>query len=193
MKALILSGEVTHQRPMSYGFGGDWETETVPLIDSEHITVCEKYGDSRSVSQAEVMTLVRRAYERVVSVLLNSDPDAVVGVGYGAHVLLNLNSSHEWRGPSTFILSEGNPAKFCFAQGPLPDEIDYDPESVAAAWFIVDEEMPRSSRAARSGTSLRRLSDMRRRDIIVSVPNGAVLSELYTAGVIAGVTRSLLM
>lgn len=192
MRALILSGEVTHQRPMSYGFSGDWEVSTLSVVDNDHLAVCEKYGDPKSVSQAEVMTFVRRAYDRAVLTLQESDPDAIIGVGYGAHVLLNLNSSHEWRGASTFILTEGSPAKFCFAQGPLPDEIDYEVEHVPSAWFAVDDDSSRSTRGTRGSASLRRLSDLRRSDIIVSVPGLTSLESLYAAGVVSGVTKSLI-
>lgn len=192
MRALILSGEVMHQRPMNYGFGSEWEISTLSIVDNDHLAVCEKYGDPRSVSQSEVMTFIRRAYDRVVTTLQDSDPDAIVGVGYGAHVLLNLNSSHEWRGASTFILTEGNPAKFCFAQGPLPDEIDYEVAHVPSAWFTIDDDSSRSSRGIRAGASLRRLSDLRRSDVIISVPSLTSLDSLYSSGVISGVTRSLL-
>lgn len=191
MRALILSGEVTHQRPMSYGFSGDWEVSTLSVVDNDHIAVCEKYGDPRSVSQAEVMTFIKRAYDRTVLALQDSEPDAIVGVGYGAHVLVNLNSSHEWRGVSTFVLTEGSPTRFCFAQGPLPDEIDYEVEHVPSAWFTVDDDTSRGNRATRTGVSLRRLSDLRRSDIIVCVPGLSALDSLYASGVVSGVTRSL--
>lgn len=192
MRALILSGEVTHQRPMTYGFGGEWETTTMSLIDGDHLAVCEKYGDPRNVSYAEVMTFLRRAYENVVIALQDSDPDAIVGVGYGAHVLVNLNSSHEWRGPSAFVLTEGTTAKFCFAQGPLPDEVDYEIEPVPAAWITIDDDSSRGNRAGRGSTSFRRLAELRRTDTIVSVPSISALESLYSSGMISCVTRSLI-
>lgn len=108
MKVLVLSGEVTHQRPISYGFPSDWEISVLSLIDAEYLTLCEKFGDAKSIYSAETVTFLKRAYERTVDHINDHDVDVIVGIGYGAHVLMNLNTSHEWRDPSVFILTEGN-------------------------------------------------------------------------------------
>ena len=192
MRALILTGEVTHQRPMSYGFTGDWVTTTLSLIDPEFTSLCEKYENAGSITHAEFVSFLRRAYDRSLVALHAAEIDAVVGIGYGAHVLVNLNSSHEWRGASTFIVSEGNPLKYCFASGPLPDDQDYQHGDVSSAWFVVDDDRAQKKRTNRSGSSIRKITESRRSDTVICVPNITQMNKLYVSGVVSSITRTLL-
>lgn len=192
MRALILAGEVTHQRPMSYGFMGDWETSTLSIVDPEFAALCEKYEDPSSVTHAELLSFLRRAYDRSLAALHAAEVDAVVGIGYGAHILLNLNSSHEWRGTSTYVITEGSPLKYIFTPGPLPDEHDYQHGPVSTAWFIVDDDRGRRRRANRTAPSARKIVESRRSDTVVCVPDASHMNKLYSSGVVSSVTRSLL-
>lgn len=192
MRALILTGEVTHQRPMSYGFIGDWVTTTLSLIDPEFTSLCEKYEDPGSVTHAELLSFLRRAYDSSLVALHATEIDAIVGIGYGAHILLNLNNAHEWRGASTFVLTEGNPLKYCFTSGPLPDEQDYQHGLVQSAWFIVDNDITQKRRSSAASTSFRKITEARRTDIIVRVPSITHMNRLYTSGVVSTATCTLL-
>lgn len=137
MRVLVLSGEVTHARPMSYGFPQQWETRVIELLDSEYLTLCEKYGTSKDVPAADTITFLRRAYDRALEQIeLLDNLDVVVGIGYGAHVLMNLSTSCEWIGPSVYVMSEGN-NRYNFVSRPLADEIDYTAKRGESIWVSI--------------------------------------------------------
>lgn len=193
MKVLVLSGEVTHQRPFTYGFPTDWQVCVLSLVDTEHLTICDKYGSPACVPTAEIISFLKRGYEKSIDYLRENEPDAIIGIGYGAHVLANLNSSHEWRGPSVFVLTEGNPSKYFFAQRPLSDELDYDPRPVKSAWIVSDDDA--TSRIGRStkgrSSSLKKLSDFQGSDIFIRVSDVSALTLLFSSGIVASVVRCL--
>lgn len=193
MKVLVLSGEVTHQRPITYGFPNEWEVRVLSIVDTEHLALCEKYGDSSSISPSEVVSFLKRAYEKTIDALRACEVDAIVGVGYGSHILANLNASHEWRGPSIYVPTEGNPTKYFFVQRPLCDDLDFDHRRVSSGWIITDEDT--YSKFARHGksksTSVRTRADNQEIEILVKMPGSTAVETLSASGVIAAVTRAL--
>jgi len=131
---------------MSYGFPQQWETRVIELLDSEYLTLCEKYEGSKSVSLPETLSFLKRAYQRVLSEIHEKDYDAIVGIGYGAHVLSNMVTAYEWRGPSVFIFSEGS-ARMQFTSRPPLDEVEFDTRPVRSVWITIgDKAKTRNSR-----------------------------------------------
>jgi hypothetical protein len=153
MRVLVLSGEVTHTRPMSYGLPHNWDVRYLSLVDSEYLVLCEKYGDSKEVPSADVIGFLRRAYDRAIAHVERSEEiDIIIGVGHGAHVLMNLRTAHEWTGPSVYVMSEGN-ARYNFAPRTLADEIDYTVrrgESVMISISNLDDKTRRPTRGGYS-------------------------------------------
>lgn len=139
MKILVLSGEVTHQRPMSYGLPHDWSVQVLELVDPEYLTLCEKYEEPKNISLPETMSFLRRAMQLAISNIQVHDYDAVVGVGYGAHVLTNMITAYEWRGPSVLIFSEGT-TRLHFTTTPPLDEVDFDTRPVKTVRVTIGDK-----------------------------------------------------
>jgi hypothetical protein len=181
MKVLVLSGEVTHQRPMSYGLPAEWECRTISLIDPEYATLHEKYGDATCITPFEIISFLKRAYEKSLTLIKEFDADVIVGVGHGAHVLSNLNISYEWRGPSVFIFSEGS-ARFNFVPRPQPDEVEFNTQPVRSARVVIGDK----ARIVRQGSQGRKQSTDRDRGTIVhiQIPGANWEKTLYSSGML---------
>lgn len=193
MKVLVLSGEVTHPRPLSYGLSSDWQVSVLSLVDTEHLAICDKYGSPSCVPPVDVITFLKRAYEKAISSLKSNEPDIIIGTGYGAHILSNLNASHEWRGPSVFILTEGNPTKFFFVQKPLIDDLDYDPRPIKTAWVVTDDDASsKHTRPSRGRSASRKSQDSQSADIFIRAHDAQTLSLLFSSGVVGSVVRCLM-
>lgn len=180
-KVLVLSGEVTHQRPMSYGLPAEWECRTMSLIDSEYAALHEKYGDATCIAPVEVISFLKRAYEKSLALIKEFDADVIIGIGHGAHVLSNLNTSYEWRGPSVFIFSEGS-ARFNFVHRPQPDEVEFSTRPVKSARVIIGDK----TRFLRQGSQVRKQSPDRDRGTIahIQIPGANWEKTLYTSGML---------
>ena len=139
MKILVLSGEVTHQRPMSYGFPHEWSVQVLDLVDPEYLALCEKYEEPKNVSLPETLSFLKRAYQCSLTEIQAREYDVIVGVGYGEHVLSNMVTAHERRGPSVFIFSEGS-ARLHFTSRPPLDEIGFDTRPVRSAWVTIGDK-----------------------------------------------------
>lgn len=139
MRVLVLSGEVSQPRPMTYGFPSEWYVRTLPIVDQEFLTLCEKYEEPRGVSLPETLSFLRRAMQLAVTDIQAHDYDVVVGVGYGAHVLANMVTAYEWRGPSVFVFSEGT-TRLHFTTPPPLDEVDFDTRPVRSARVTIGDK-----------------------------------------------------
>lgn len=139
MKILVLSGEVTHQRPMSYGLPHEWNVRSLEIVDSEYLALCEKYEEPKNVSLPETISFLKRAYQRALVEIQAQEYDTIVGIGYGAHVLSNMVTAHEWRGPSIFIFSEGS-TRMHFSSRPPLDEIGFDTRPIKSAWVTIGDK-----------------------------------------------------
>jgi hypothetical protein len=139
MRVLVLSGEVTHTRPMSYGFPPKWHVNVLTIVDQEFLTLCEKYEDPHRVSLPETISFLRRALQLVVTDVQSHDYDVIVGVGYGAHVLANMVTAYEWRGPSIFVFSEGT-TRLYFTTPPPLDEVEFDTRPIRSAHVTIGDK-----------------------------------------------------
>lgn len=184
MRVLVLSGEVSHPQPMSYGFPHAWDVRTVSLVDVEYSTICEKYGNPRDVAPSDVITFLKRAYDRALAQIdqLEGNIDVIVGIGYGAHVLMNLNASREWMGPSVYILSEGN-ARYNFVSRPLADEIDHSVRRGESVWISTTTAGDRHRRPGRPGQS-RKCSHEKNAVVQISLLHEDWSDRLYTTGLL---------
>ena len=191
MKVLVLSGEVTHQRPITYGFPSDWEVQVLSIVDPEHLALCEKYGDPKSISPTETVTFLKRAYDRAITQINDTETDAIVGIGYGAHVLMNLNMSHEWRGPSVFVLTEGT-TKYNFVPRPLLDEIDLDIRSVKTAWITLISKETKSS-GTKINLQARKTSHDLQEVLQIAVLDKNWQDCVYGTGLLTSCLKSLVM
>lgn len=149
MRVLVLSGEVSQPRPMTYGFPPEWNVKVLTIVDQEFLTLCEKYEEPRGVSLPETISFIRRALQLAVTDVQSHDYDVIVGVGYGAHVLANMVTAYEWRGPSVFVFSEGT-TRLHFTTPPPLDEVDFDTRSVRSARVTIgDKAKPYGGRGRR--------------------------------------------
>jgi hypothetical protein len=90
----------------------------------------------------------------VLSEIHEKDYDAIVGIGYGAHVLSNMVTAYEWRGPSVFVFSEGS-ARMQFTSCPPLDEVEFDTRPVRSAWITIgDKAKTRNSRREKNEVDL---------------------------------------
>lgn len=151
MRVLVISGEVSLPQPFSYGLTGASDVKTIGIIDQKFLALTEKYGDSRSISVFEMQNFMKSAVEHATTAVRNAEVDVVVGVGYGAQVLSNLNNSYEWRGPSIFVYSEGT-TRVNVTSRPLPEEVDFDTRPVRSAVIVVDNA------TQKIGSSVKRIS-----------------------------------
>ena len=183
MRVLVLSGEVTHTRPMSYGFPHEWDVRVLSLIDTEHLVLCEKYGGSKEVPPAETITFLKRAYDRSLACIDQAEKvDVVVGVGYGAQVLMNLSTACEWIGPSVYVLSEGV-TRYSFTSRPLTDEIDHSVRRGDTAWISMMGTGERIRRVGRVGHT-RKCVHEKGSSIQVNLPRPDWSDQLYTGGLL---------
>jgi len=184
MKALVISGEISCPRPISYGLTGDIETKTLGIIDQEFLSLCEKYGDAKNISTSEMQSFIKRSYESALSAVQSDDFDVIVGVGYGAQVLINLNNSYEWRGPSVFVFTEGT-ARTNVSLRPLPDEIDFDTRPVCSAIIVVDDS------TQKIGSSVKRVSQDLHVLMHINISPGLWDSLFQRAGILLSCVKSI--
>jgi hypothetical protein len=184
MRVLVISGEVSLPRPFSYGLTGASDVKTIGVIDQDFLALIEKYGEACSISSAETQSFMKSAVIRAQEAVREADVDVVVGVGYGAQVLSNLNNSYEWRGPSVFIYSEGS-VRTMVTSRPLPEEVDFDTRPVPSAIVVVDNA------TQKIGSPIKRLSqDL---DVLMHINLHPSLWEslFYKGGILWGCTLSL--
>jgi hypothetical protein len=184
MRVLVISGEVSLPRPFAYGLTGASDVKTIGIVDQDFLALCEKYGDSRSISSSEMQSFMKSAVEHTTSVVRNTDIDVVVGVGYGAQVLSNLNNAYEWRGPSVFVYSEGT-TRVSVTSRPLPEEVDFDTRPVRSVVVVVDDS------TQKIGSSVKRISqDL---DVVMHLNVSSKMwdSLFYKHGVISSCVHSI--
>ena len=183
MRVLVLSGEVTHMRPMSYGFPHEWDVKILPLIDTEYLTLCEKYGSSWDVPPSETVHFLRHAYDLTLTHIEQlGEIDAVVGIGYGAHVLMNLSMACEWIGPSVYVMSEGA-TRYNFVSRPLSDEIDHSVRRGGTAWISMMCAGERDGKPGRRRHS-RKCMHEKSSAVQINLPRIDWSDQLYTGGLL---------
>lgn len=183
MRVLVLSGEVTHTRPMSYGFPPDWDLQVVSLIDPEYLVLCEKYGSVRDVPPAETITFLRRAYDQALTHIEQVKKlDVVIGTGYGAQVLMNLSTACEWIGPAVYVLSEGI-TRYNFVSRPLSDEIDHTVPRGETAWVSMVGSNERNRKAGRTSHT-RKCVHEKSSAIQLNLPRADWAEHLYAYGLL---------
>lgn len=191
MKILVLSGEVTNQRPMSYGLPPEWSVQVLELIDPEFLTLCEKYEDHKSVSLPESLSFIKRAYQSVLLEVQAHDYDAVVGIGYGAHVLSNMVTAHEWRGASVLIFSEGN-TRLHFSSRPPLDEIGFDTRPVRSALVSIISKNARRSPSKNGQQGNKRAAHEREDLIQITLREEDWQTNLFTFGLLSNALKILM-
>jgi len=168
---------------MSYGLPHDWDVRVLPLIDAEYMTLCEKYGGSHDIPAAETVSFLRRAYDRTLAHIEQLGTlDAVVGVGYGAHVLMNLSTACEWIGPSVYVMSEGV-TRYSFTSRALADEIDRSARRGDTAWISMASPQDRNGKSRRIGRS-RKCIHERSSAVQVNLPRKDWFDQLYSGGLL---------
>lgn len=184
MKILVLSGEVTHQRPMSYGFPHEWSVQVLELVDPEYLTLCEKYEGAKHVSLPETLSFLKRAYQCSLTEIQAREYDVIVGVGYGAHVLSNMVAAYEWRGPSVFIFSEGS-SRLHFVSRPPLDEIGFDTRPIRSVLVSIVSKNARRS-AVKAGQQGKKSAAHDKEDVVqIVLREEDWQRNLYAAGLLS--------
>lgn len=174
MKVLVISGEVSQQRPLTYGLPRDWTEKTVAVVDQELEALVLKYGDVKSVPPVETGKFLVRSAGRIIREVRDPELSVVVATGAGVHVAQTLIDSRDWNGPTVFVDPEGT---FRRTQFTLPDECEFDfeaedpgPDTRRTAWIL---------RGNTSSSQMKRIRSLRDSSCIVTVSESDFYSAVY--------------
>lgn len=180
MKVLVISGEVSQQRPLTYGLPRDWSEKSVTTVDQELEALVQKYGDIRNIPPADTGRFLSKSAGRIARDVRDTDLSVVVATGTGVHVAQALIDSRDWTGPTVFVDPEGAFRRMQFA---LPEECEFDfeaedpgPETRKTAWIL------RSG--STSASQLKKIRALRDSSCIVSVSESDFCSAVYTSGLL---------